>query len=374
MAYSRFPASAQPCFIPCPRPKSATAFHFSKRRPSVHQGVYSGPGRALHPNDMWLGIARCSKYTHRAPQLFETMPPPNTTSLQDLIANLERFWSTQGCVLEQPYDMEMGAGSFHPGTFLRAIGPEPWRAAYVQPCRRPTDGRYGDNPNRLQRYFQFQVVLKPAPDVIQDLYLQSLTALGIDPLAHDIRFVEDDWESPTLGAWGLGWEVWLDGMEVTQFTYFQQVGGQDCRPITGEITYGIERIAMYLQNVNSVYDLVWTRNNERAISYGDLYHQNEAEQSAFNFEHADTTLLFRAFESSEQECRKLIGLELPVAAYDHVLKCSHTFNLLDARQVISVTERQQYILRIRKLAQAVASTYLARREKMGFPLLESSAS
>ncbi len=323
---------------------------------------------------MRLGIAGCSKYTHPALHLPETMPPPNTTSLQDLIADLERFWSTQGCVLEQPYDMEMGAGSFHPGTFLRAIGPEPWRAAHVQPCRRPTDGRYGDNPNRLQRYFQFQVVLKPAPDAIQDLYLQSLGALGIDPLVHDIRFVEDDWESPTLGAWGLGWEVWLDGMEVSQFTYFQQVGGQDCRPVTGEITYGVERIAMYLQNVSSVYDLVWTRSGERTIRYGDIYHQNEAEQSAFNFEHADADLLFRTFESCEQECRKLIELELPLAAYDQVLKCSHTFNLLDARQVISATERQQYILRIRKLAQAVASAYLARREKMGFPLLEPSAS
>ncbi len=302
------------------------------------------------------------------------MPPPDTTSLQDLIACLEQFWADQDCVIEQPYDMEMGAGSFHPATFLRAIGPEPWRAAYPQPCRRPTDGRYGDNPNRLQRYFQFQVVLKPAPDSIQDLYLQSLTALGIDPLIHDIRFVEDDWESPTLGAWGLGWEVWLNGMEISQFTYFQQVGGLDCKPITGEITYGVERIAMYLQNVASVYDLEWTSSGGRTLRYGDLYHQNEVEQSAYNFEHADVGLLFRAFESSEQECRKLVGLKLPVAAYDHVLKCSHTFNLLDARQVISVTERQQYILRIRKLAQAVAGAYLASREAMGFPLLEPSAS
>ncbi|MCY4642505.1 MAG: glycine--tRNA ligase subunit alpha [Gammaproteobacteria bacterium] len=302
------------------------------------------------------------------------MPRSNATSLQDLIADLEQFWSGQGCVLEQPYDMEMGAGSFHPGTFLRAIGPEPWRGAYPQPCRRPTDGRYGDNPNRMQRYFQFQVILKPAPDTIQDLYLRSLTELGVDPQVHDIRFVEDDWESPTLGAWGLGWEVWLDGMEVSQFTYFQQVGGLDCRPVTGEITYGVERIAMYLQNVSSVYDLVWTRNPERTIHYGDLYHQNEAEQSAFNFEHANTDILFGAFESSERECRKLVGLELPVAAYDHVLKCSHTFNLLDARQVISVTERQQYILRIRSLAQAVATSYLASREKMKFPLLKPGTS
>ena len=350
------------------------AQHVAKSHTRGSRGENPGRSQALHSLDMRLGIAGCSKYTHPALHLSETMPPPNTTSLQDLIADLERFWSTQGCVLEQPYDMEMGAGSFHPGTFLRAIGPEPWRAAHVQPCRRPTDGRYGDNPNRLQRYFQFQVVLKPAPDAIQDLYLQSLGALGIDPLVHDIRFVEDDWESPTLGAWGLGWEVWLDGMEVSQFTYFQQVGGQDCRPVTGEITYGVERIAMYLQNVSSVYDLVWTQSEERTIRYGDIYHQNEAEQSAFNFEHADANLLFRTFESCEQESRKLIELELPLAAYDQVLKCSHTFNLLDARQVISATERQQYILRIRKLAQAVASTYLARREKMGFPLLEPSTS
>ena len=301
------------------------------------------------------------------------MPKSRTITLQELISGLEQYWGDHGCVLEQPYDMEMGAGSFHPGTFLRAIGPEPWRGAYVQPCRRPADGRYGNNPNRLQRYFQFQVVLKPAPDTIQELYLQSLTELGIDSEVHDIRFVEDDWESPTLGAWGLGWEVWLDGMEVTQFTYFQQVGGLDCKPVTGEITYGVERIAMYLQNVSSVYDLVWTQDRDRVIRYEDLYRQNEAEQSAFNFEHADTGILFDAFEASELECRKLVGLDLPVAAYDHVLKCSHAFNLLDARQVISVTERQQYILRIRNLAQTVATAYYASREMMGFPLLEYAA-
>ncbi len=290
-------------------------------------------------------------------------------SLQELIHNLEQFWATHGCVIEQPYELEMGAATFHPATFLRAIGPEPWRAAYNQACRRPTDGRYGDNPNRLQRYFQFQVILKPSPNDIQDLYLESLTKLGIDPLAHDIRFVEDNWESPTLGAWGLGWEVWLDGMEISQFTYFQQIGGLDCDPVSGEITYGVERIAMYLQNVASVYELVWTQNEDRTIYYGDIYHQNENEQSAFNFEYADTDVLFNVFEYSEKECQHLVELELPVAAYDHVLKCSHTFNLLDARQVISVTQRQQYILRIRKLAQAVASAYFTRREEMKFPLL-----
>ncbi len=290
-------------------------------------------------------------------------------SLQELIHNLEQFWATHGCVIEQPYELEMGAATFHPATFLRAIGPEPWRAAYNQACRRPTDGRYGDNPNRLQRYFQFQVILKPSPNDIQDLYLESLTKLGIDPLAHDIRFVEDNWESPTLGAWGLGWEVWLDGMEISQFTYFQQIGGLDCDPVSGEITYGVERIAMYLQNVASVYELVWAQNEDRTIYYGDIYHQNENEQSAFNFEYADTDVLFNVFEYSEKECQHLVELELPVAAYDHVLKCSHTFNLLDARQVISVTQRQQYILRIRKLAQAVASSYFTRREEMKFPLL-----
>ncbi len=308
-------------------------------------------------------------YTLAASHTTITMSKHKLISLQELIHNLEQFWATHGCVIEQPYELEMGAATFHPATFLRAIGPEPWRAAYNQACRRPTDGRYGDNPNRLQRYFQFQVILKPSPNDIQDLYLESLTKLGIDPLAHDIRFVEDNWESPTLGAWGLGWEVWLDGMEISQFTYFQQIGGLDCDPVSGEITYGVERIAMYLQNVASVYELVWTQNEDRTIYYGDIYHQNENEQSAFNFEYADTDVLFNVFEYSEKECQHLVELELPVAAYDHVLKCSHTFNLLDARQVISVTQRQQYILRIRKLAQAVASAYFTRREEMKFPLL-----
>lgn len=293
-------------------------------------------------------------------------------TLQELIRRLEKYWAEQGCIIDQPYDLEMGAATFHPSVFLRAIGPEPWQVAFAQPCRRPTDGRYGDNPNRLQRYYQFQVLLKPSPDDIQNLYLKSLTQLEIDPLAHDIRFVEDNWESPTLGAWGLGWEVWLDGMEISQFTYFQQVGGLDCKPISGELTYGVERIAMYLQDVDSVYDLVWAQNKNRTIYYGDIYQQNEAEQSAFNFEYAKTEILFNTFDSSEVECQRLVELELPIAAYDHVLKCSHTFNLLDARQVISVTERQKYILRIRKLAQAVANSYYASRENKGFPLIKNS--
>ncbi len=259
----------------------------------------------------------------------------------------------------------MGAGTFHPGTFLRSIGPEPWKAAYAQPCRRPTDGRYGDNPNRLQHYYQFQVVLKPSPDNIQELYLQSLKQLGIDPLEHDIRFVEDNWESPTLGAWGLGWEVWLNGMEVSQFTYFQQVGGINCQPVTGEITYGLERLAMYLQGKDDIYQLDW--NDE--VSYGDIFHQNEVEQSTYNFEHANTTHLFSEFDASETECNRLIESSLPLPAYEQVLKASHVFNLLDARQVISVTERQQYILRIRTLARLVATTYLESRENMNFPLL-----
>ena len=289
-------------------------------------------------------------------------------NFQQLIHKLEAFWAAQGCVIEQPYDLEMGAATFHPSTFLRAVGPETWRSAYPQACRRPTDGRYGDNPNRLQRYFQFQVVLKPSPDDIQSLYIESLTSLDIDPLIHDIRFVEDNWESPTLGAWGLGWEVWLDGMEISQFTYFQQIGGLDCKPVTGEITYGLERIAMYLQNVDSVYDLVWAQHSDQQVLYRDVYHQNEVEQSAYNFEHANTDTLFKFFDACEQECQQLVEKEVPIAAYDHVLKCSHTFNLLDARQVISVTERQQYILRIRKLAQSVATSYFESREKLGFPL------
>ena len=288
-------------------------------------------------------------------------------TFQELIRRLNAYWAEQGCVLMQPFDSEVGAGTFHPATFLRALGPEPWRAAYVQPSRRPSDGRYGENPNRLQHYYQFQVVLKPSPDNIQDLYLGSLKALGIDPLVHDLRFVEDNWESPTLGAWGLGWEVWLNGMEVTQFTYFQQAGGLECRPVTGEITYGLERLAMYLQNVESVYDLVWTRGPQGVVTYGDVFHQNEVEQSAYNFEHADTTEQFRRFDACEAETMKLVTLGLPLPAYDQVCQASHAFNLLDARRAIGVTERQRFILRVRALAKAVAESYYAQRERLGFP-------
>ena len=299
----------------------------------------------------------------------KNMSDYDVSTFQGLIHALQDYWAKQGCVIVQPYDMEMGAGTFHPSTFLRAIGPEPWNSAYVQPSRRPTDGRYGENPNRLQHYYQFQVVLKPSPDNIQELYLDSLRELGLDPLVHDIRFVEDNWESPTLGAWGLGWEIWLNGMEVTQFTYFQQVGGLDCRPVTGEITYGLERIAMYLQNVKSVYDLVWTKGPQGTVTYGDVFHQNEVEQSAYNFEHADTDWLFKQFDAQEKESQKLIERDLPLPAYEQMLKASHTFNLLDARHAISVTERQRYILRIRSLARDVAEAYYARREALGFPML-----
>ncbi|NND81241.1 MAG: glycine--tRNA ligase subunit alpha [Gammaproteobacteria bacterium] len=284
-------------------------------------------------------------------------------NFQDLIFRLQQFWADQGCVIMQPYDIEVGAGTFHVATFLGAVGPEPLRAAYVQPSRRPTDGRYGENPNRLQHYFQYQVILKPSPDDFQELYLQSLSELGIDMLRDDIRFVEDNWESPTLGAWGLGWEVWLNGMEVTQFTYFQQVGGLDCRPITGEITYGLERIAMYLQGVDSIYDLRWSDD----FSYGDLYHQNEVEQSTYNFEHAGVDELFHLFEVCENECQHLLEHKLPLPAYEKVLKASHAFNLLDARHAISVTERARYIGRIRNLSKGVAQGYYDAREALGFP-------
>ncbi len=286
-------------------------------------------------------------------------------SFQKIILSLQQYWDAQGCALLQPYDMEVGAGTFHTATFLRAIGPEPWNAAYVQPSRRPKDGRYGDNPNRLQHYYQYQVIMKPSPAAFQDLYLGSLTALGIDLGSNDIRFVEDDWESPTLGAWGLGWEVWLNGMEITQFTYFQEVGGLACRPVSGEITYGLERLAMYLQGKDSVYDLVWTP----GLSYGDVYHQNEVEQSRYNFELADTEWLFRQFADCEAQAMRLLAQELPLPGYELVMKCSHTFNLLDARGAISVTERAAYIARVRTLARAVAKSYLQTRERLGFPLL-----
>jgi glycyl-tRNA synthetase alpha chain len=299
----------------------------------------------------------------------QSNPHHNTPSFQALILSLQAFWANQGCVLAQPLDMQVGAGTFHPATFLRSIGPEPWHAAYVQPSRRPTDGRYGDNPNRLQHYYQFQVLLKPSPDDIQELFLRSLEELGIDPLINDIRFVEDDWESPTLGAWGLGWEVWLNGMEVTQFTYFQQAGGLDCRPVSGEITYGLERIAMYLQGVDSVYDLVWSRQGEGVVTYGDVYHQNEREMSFYNFEYADVESALARFTTCEGECATLVEAGLPLPAYEQVLMASHTFNVLDARKAISVTERQSYILRVRAMARAVAEAYYQSREALGFPLL-----
>jgi glycyl-tRNA synthetase alpha chain len=302
------------------------------------------------------------------------LSPTSPRTFQDLIFRLQTFWGSRGCVVAQPYDMEMGAGTFHPATFLRAIGPEPWRAAYVQPSRRPTDGRYGENPNRLQHYYQFQVIIKPSPSDLQALYLQSLAELGIDPRIHDVRFVEDNWESPTLGAWGLGWEVWLNGMEITQFTYFQQVGGLDCRPVSGEITYGLERIAMYLQGVDSVFDLVWTETPDFRVTYGDVYHQNEVEMSTYNFEQASTEILFEWFNRCEAEATRLIEVGLALPAYEMMVKASHTFNLLDARRAISVTERQRYILRVRTLARLIAEAYYAARESLGFPLLKRTRS
>jgi glycyl-tRNA synthetase alpha chain len=287
-------------------------------------------------------------------------------TFQEVLLRLSRFWGDQNCALLQPYDIEVGAGTFHTATFLRAIGPEPWRAAYVQPSRRPKDGRYGENPNRLQHYYQFQVALKPSPPNIQELYIDSLRALGLDPSQHDIRFVEDDWESPTLGAWGLGWEVWLDGMEVTQFTYFQEVGSIACKPVLGEITYGAERLAMYLQGVENVYDLVWAP----GIRYGDVYHQNEVEQSTYNFEHSNVEWLFRQFSDYESEAKRLIEAGLPLPGYEMVMKASHSFNLLDARGAISVTERAAYIGRVRALARLVAQAYYASREQRGFPMAD----
>jgi glycyl-tRNA synthetase alpha chain len=290
---------------------------------------------------------------------------------QSVILTLQKYWGDRGCLIAQPYDIEKGAGTMSPHTFLRAIGPEPWRVAYVEPCRRPTDGRYGENPNRLQHYYQFQVLIKPSPDDILDLYLNSLKLLGIDPADHDVRFVEDDWESPTLGAWGVGWEVWLDGMEVTQFTYFQQAGGLDCRPVSVEITYGLERLVMYLQGVNSVFDITWQSHPEIGqVKYGQVHHQGEVEHSHYNFgtKNKDSELLFRLFSQYEEEATRLIETDLVLPAFDYVLKCSHSFNLLDARGAISVTERVRYIGRIRNLARQVARLYLTQREKMGFPL------
>ncbi len=294
----------------------------------------------------------------------------STLTFQDLILTLQKFWADQGCVLLQPYDLEVGAGTFHPATFLRSIGPENWRSAYVQPCRRPTDGRYGENPNRYQYYYQFQVVMTPSPDNIQELYLDSLNHLGIDPLEHDIRFVEDNWESPTLGAWGLGWEVWMDGMEITQFTYFQQVGGLECYPVTGEITYGLERLALYLQGVDDFRQLVWSNVGNQTVTYADVFHQYEVEMSAFNFDYSNVDALFQQFDFCETETQRLLDAGLPLAAYEFVMKASHAFNLLDARHAISVTERQRYILRVRGLARAVAKAYLDSRAELGFPLAD----
>ena len=333
---------------------------------------------AAHRFDARQTIAAGPLYLAAVPtlqmSLMSTAPlgtPPRT--FQDLIFALQRYWSERGCVILQPYDMEVGAGTFQTATFLRSIGPEPWSAAYVQPSRRPTEGRYGDNPFRLQHYYQFQVIIKPSPLDFLDLYVDSLRMLGFDPLTHDIRFVEDNWESPTLGAWGLGWEVWLNGMEVTQFTYFQQVGGLDCRPVSGEITYGLERLAMHLQGVDSIFDIVWSDGPRGRVTYRDVFHQNEVEQSAYNFEHADVPALLRHFDEHEQACSALLAAKLSLPAYEQVLKASHTFNLLDARKAISVTERQRYILRVRTLARGVAQAYYEAREALGFPMLPAGA-
>ncbi len=286
-------------------------------------------------------------------------------NFQEIIMTLDKFWAARGCIVQQPYDVEKGAGTMNPATFLRALGPEPWKVAYVEPSRRPTDGRYGENPNRLQHYYQYQVILKPNPDNVLEIYLDSLKAIGVDHDQHDIRFVEDNWESPTLGAWGLGWEVWLDGMEITQFTYFQQCGGIDCKPVCAEITYGLERLAMFIQKVDSVFDITWVNN----ISYGDVHHRGEVEHSHYNFEIADTDMLFSMFSMFEKEALRVIENDFVLPAYDYVLKCSHTFNLLDARGAISVTERQGYIARVRNMARLCAQAYVDQREKMGYPLL-----
>lgn len=291
-------------------------------------------------------------------------------TFQDIILTLQQYWAAQGCLILQPLDMEVGAGTFHPGTFLRAIGPEPWSVAYVQPSRRPADGRYGDNPNRVQHYYQFQVILKPSPLDIQEKYLDSLRALGVDPLTDDIRFVEDNWEAPTLGAWGLGWEVWQNGMEISQFTYFQQIGGLVCKPVTGELTYGLERLSMYILGVDNIFDLPWGKTPNGTITYGDVFHQNEVEQSIFNFEKANVDALFGQFDYYEAEALKLAEAELPLPAFEMVIKASHVFNLLDARRAISVTERQRFILRVRHLSKMVAQGYYAAREALGFPMMK----
>ncbi len=331
---------------------------FRLERPDLAAAVQGGEGGGYNPP----AGPPMKKAIPTAPR--RTRDGKSVLSFQDLILRLQNYWSSKGCAILQPYDIEVGAGTFHTATFLRALGPEPWSAAYVQPSRRPKDGRYGDNPNRLQHYYQFQVVLKPSPADIQDLYLDSLRAIGIDTKQHDIRFVEDDWESPTLGAWGLGWEVWLNGMEVTQFTYFQEVGSLPCKPVLGEITYGLERLAMYLQGVENVFDLVWTP----GITYRDVYHQNEVEQSKYNFEAANVNWLLEQFNGFESEAARLMEAQLPLPAFEMVMKCSHSFNLLDARGAISVTERAGYIARVRTLARAVAQSYYESRERLGFPM------
>jgi len=346
-------------------PRATAASGERDARSGPNQGPAAG---ATHGNGV---NSRAFAYLFLLRMPSVTAAPPR--SFQDLILTLQRYWADQGCLLLQPHDMEMGAGTFHPATFLRALGPEPWFAAYVQPSRRPTDGRYGENPNRLQHYYQFQVVLKPSPAEIQQLYLGSLAALGFDLRVHDVRFVEDNWESPTLGAWGLGWEVWLNGMEVTQFTYFQQVGGIDCAPVTGEITYGLERLAMYVQGVENVYDLLWAETAAGPVRYGDVFHQNEVEQSDYNFSHADTAELLARFDAAERACGELVATGLALPAYERVIDASHAFNLLDARRAISVTERQRFILRVRALARAAAEAFVASRERLGHPLLRGAA-
>jgi glycyl-tRNA synthetase alpha chain len=313
------------------------------------------------------------RFAHSKSTMAKVAPAAPET-FQALIFALQQYWSDQGCAIMQPYDQEMGAGTFHPATFLRAVGPEPWSAAYVQASRRPTDGRYGENPFRLQHYYQFQVAIKPSPDSMIDLYIGSLRALGLDPLVNDIRFVEDNWESPTLGAWGLGWEIWLNGMEISQFTYFQQVGGLDCSPVMGEITYGLERLAMYLQSKESIFDILWSRGPQGTITYGDVFHQNEVEQSIYNFEKADVASLLKQFDGFEFECGQLLAGSLVLPAYEKMLKASHAFNLLDARRAFSVAERQRYILRVRTLARGIAEAYLTSRETLGFPLLKHAQS
>ncbi len=380
-AFAQHGDPGQPGLEPFEQKQLEQTLRIAQRRPPLlivigHvQRIFGTPKAAWHkaPGGVRTnesGILPLFKSQPKKQVNFVSQPTPAVRTFQDLILALQQYWAEQGCVVLQPYDMEVGAGTFHTATFLRAIGPETWNAAYVQPSRRPTDGRYGENPNRLQHYYQFQVVLKPNPENFQELYLGSLKRVGLDPLVHDIRFVEDNWESPTLGAWGLGWEVWLNGMEVTQFTYFQQAGGIECYPVTGEITYGLERLAMYLQGVDSVYDLVWADGPFGKVTYGDVFHQNEVEQSTYNFEHANVDKLFELFDFYESEAKRLIELDqpLPLPSYEMVLKASHTFNLLDARRAISVTARQQYILRVRTLARSVAQAYLMARAKLGFPM------